>query len=111
MQDCIFCRIAAHEITARVVYEDDEVIAFDDNSPQAPVHTLVVPKHHYDSIIDDVPGETLAAMARAVRVVAERKGLKDGFRVITNTGEAAGQTVGHLHFHVLGGKDLAAKLI
>ena len=104
--DCIFCKIAAHEIPSTVVYEDDTVIAFDDLNPQAPVHTLVIPKEHYDSIIDDVPAETLAAMTHAIKEVARIKGLSDGFRVIANTGEHAGQTVRHFHMHVLGGRDL-----
>lgn len=111
MSDCIFCKIANHEIPSTVVYEDDAVIAFDDLSPQAPVHTLVVPKAHYENIIDGVPAETLAAMANAVAEVARAKGLDQGFRVITNTGAAAGQTVMHLHWHVLGGRDLGEGLV
>lgn len=111
MSDCIFCKIANHEIPSTVVYEDDAVIAFDDLNPQAPVHTLVVPKAHYENIIDGVPAETLAAMANAVAEVARAKGLDEGFRVITNTGAAAGQTVMHLHWHVLGGRDLGEGLV
>lgn len=111
MSDCIFCKIANHEIPSTVVYEDDAVIAFDDLNPQAPVHTLVVPKAHYENIIDGVPAETLAAMANAVSEVARAKGLDEGFRVITNTGAAAGQTVMHLHWHVLGGRDLGEGLV
>ena len=111
MSDCIFCKIANHEIPSTVVYEDDAVIAFDDLNPQAPVHTLVVPKAHYENIIDGVPAETLAAMANAVAEVARAKGLDQGFRVITNTGAAAGQTVMHLHWHVLGGRDLGESLV
>ncbi len=111
MSDCIFCKIANHEIPSTVVYEDDAVIAFDDLNPQAPVHTLVVPKAHYENIIDGVPAETLAAMANAVAEVARAKGLDQGFRVITNTGAAAGQTVMHLHWHVLGGRDLGEGLV
>ena len=111
MSDCIFCKIANHEIPSTVVYEDDAVIAFDDLNPQAPVHTLVVPKAHYENIIDGVPAETLAAMANAVAEVARAKGLDQGFRVITNTGAAAGQTVMHLHWHVLGGRDLGEDLV
>ncbi len=111
MSDCIFCKIANHEIPSTVVYEDDAVIAFDDLNPQAPVHTLVVPKAHYENIIDGVPAETLAAMANAVAEVARAKGLDQGFRVITNTGVAAGQTVMHLHWHVLGGRDLGEGLV
>lgn len=111
MSDCIFCKIANHEIPSTVVYEDDDVIAFDDLNPQAPVHTLVVPKRHFENIVDGVPGDVLAAMAHAVGEVARAKGLTDGFRVITNTGAAAGQTVMHLHWHVLGGRDLGEGLV
>ena len=88
-----------------------EVIAFDDLNPQAPVHTLVIPKEHYANICDGVPGETLAAMAHAVDEVVRAKGLTGGFRVITNTGADAGQTVMHFHMHVLGGCDLGENLI
>ena len=82
MDDCIFCKIAAHQIPSTVVYEDDKVIAFDDLAPQAPVHTLVIPKDHYANIIDGVPADVLAAMVNAVSEVARVKGLDDGFRVI-----------------------------
>lgn len=111
MSDCIFCKIAAHEIPSTVVYEDDLVIAFDDLNPQAPVHTLVVPKAHYENIIDGVPADTLAAMVNAIAEVARIKGLDEGFRVITNKGEHAGQTVMHVHLHVLGGTSLGEGLI
>ena len=111
MSDCIFCKIASHEIPSTVVYEDDTVIAFDDLSPQAPVHTLVIPKEHYENIVDGVPADVLAAMVHAVGEVAKAKGLDDGFRVITNKGAHAGQTVMHFHMHVLGGKDLGEGLV
>lgn len=111
MDDCIFCKIAAHEIGSNIVFENDEVIAFDDMNPQAPVHTLVIPKKHYANICDGVPAETLAAMAQGVSEVARAKGLDGGFRVITNTGKDAGQTVPHFHMHVLGGKDLGEGLV
>lgn len=111
MSDCIFCKIAQHEISSTVLYEDDLVIAFDDLNPQAPVHTLVIPKEHYENAIDGVPAETLAAMMNAVAEVARIKGLDDGFRLISNKGEAAGQTVMHFHVHVLGGKPLGEGLI
>ena len=90
-------KIAAHEIPSTIVYEDDLVIAFDDLNPQAPAHTLVISKEHYDNIIDGIPAETLAAMMHAVAEVARIKGLDEGFRVISNKGEAAGQTVMHVH--------------
>ena len=111
MDDCIFCKIAAHEIPSTVVYEDELVIAFDDLSPQAPVHTLVIPKEHYQDITDGVPAETLAAMVHAIGEVAKAKGLGTGFRVISNKGADAGQTVMHFHMHVLGGEPLGENLI
>ena len=111
MSDCIFCKLANHEIPTNIVFEDDLVAAFEDANPQAPVHVLVVPKAHYENIIDNVPAETLGAMANAVKKVARIKGLDEGFRVITNKGEAAGQTVMHLHWHVLGGKTLGEGLV
>ena len=111
MCDCIFCKIANHEIPSTVVYEDDQVIAFDDLNPQAPVHTLVIPKKHYSDIADNVPAETMGAMAHAIQEVAKAKGLEDGFRVISNKGVNAGQTVMHFHMHVLGGKNLGENLI
>ena len=111
MCDCIFCKIASHEIPSTTVYEDDQVIAFDDLNPQAPVHTLVIPKKHYADITDGVPAVTLAAMTSAIAKVADAKGLGDGFRVISNKGADAGQTVMHFHMHVLGGKALGEGLI
>ena len=111
MSDCIFCKIAAHEIPSTVVYEDELVIAFDDLSPQAPVHTLVIPKEHYQDITDGVPAETLAAMVHAIGEVAKAKGLGAGFRVISNKGADAGQMVMHFHIHVLGGEPLGENLI
>ena len=110
-ESCIFCKIAAGEIPTKKVYEDDYVIAFDDLEPLMPVHTLIIPKDHYANIGDGVPGETLAAMAHAVDEVVRAKGLTSGFRVITNTGADAGQTVMHFHMHVLGGRDLGENLI
>ena len=111
-EDCIFCKIANGDLGTELVYEDDLVAAFKDMNPQAPVHVLVVPKKHYENIIDDVPGEVLKAMADAVKAVAEKEGIvESGFRVIMNTGDAAGQTVHHLHMHVLGGRDLGEGLV
>ena len=112
MSDCIFCKIANGEIPSEFLYEDDSVVAFNDLNPQAPVHVLVVPKAHHDNFVDDVPAETLASMECAVRAVAEKTGVAEtGFRCIMNTGAAAGQTVMHLHMHVLGGKSLGEGLI
>ena len=111
MEDCIFCKIANHVIESDYVYEDDLVVAFRDMNPQAPTHVLVVPKAHYANIVDGVPGETLAAMAHAVDEVAHAEGIRNrGFRVIANTGDDAGQTVHHLHFHILGGERLSDQM-
>ncbi len=107
MSDCIFCKIANHEIESNYVYEDELVSAFYDMNPLAPTHVLVVPKAHYAHIADGVPAEVVAAMTHAVEEVAKREGIAEsGFRVVTNAGADAGQAVGHLHFHVLGGKRL-----
>ena len=110
--DCIFCKIANHVIESDYVFEDDIVTAFRDMSPQAPTHVLVVPKQHYDNLVDDVPAETLAALVNAVGEVAKAEGIdQTGFRVIANTGDDAGQTVHHLHLHVLGGRSLGEGLV
>ena len=112
MSDCIFCKIANGEIPSEFLYEEDNVVAYNDLNPQAPVHVLVVPKAHHDNFVDDVPAETLLSMERAVRAVAERTGVAEsGFRCIMNTGAAAGQTVMHLHMHVLGGRGLGEGLL
>ena len=112
MSDCIFCKIAKGEIPSDFVYEDDNVVAFKDLSPQAPVHVLVVPKKHYANIIDGVPAATLESMTKAARAIAQANGLdQSGFRCIMNTGADAGQTVMHLHMHVLGGAKLGEGLL
>jgi len=109
---CIFCKIANHVIESDYVYEDDLVVAFRDMNPVAPTHVLVVPKEHYDNLVDDVPAATLAAMAHAVDEVARKEGVRErGFRTIANTGDDAGQTVRHLHWHVIGGVKLGEGLI
>ena len=102
--DCIFCQIAKGEIPAQVVYEDDQVIAFDDLEPLMPVHTLIIPKEHYSDVDDDVPEDVLGHLFSCVQKVADIKGIhQDGFRCLINTGENASQSVRHLHIHVLGG--------
>ena len=101
--DCIFCKIGSHEIPTNVVYEDDDVIAFDDMEPLMPVHTLVIPKDHYRDLSDDVPPETLGTLFSKVAHVASLKGLANGYRLMVNTGEDASQSVKHLHVHILGG--------
>lgn len=108
MNDCIFCRIAAGEIPANVVASDDECVAFHDLNPQAPLHLLVIPRRHLSSLA--AAGAADAALLGHLLVVArglaERLGLDDGFRVVINSGEAAGQSVFHLHVHLLGGRRL-----
>ncbi len=112
MDDCIFCKIAAGEIPSTVVYENDRAIAIEDLNPQAPVHVLVMPKTHHANILDGVEADELAALVEAIGEVAKAKGLEErGFRVIANTGADAGQTVDHLHVHVLGGRELGEGLL
>jgi histidine triad (HIT) family protein len=109
MADCLFCRIAAGEIPADVVAETDRALAFRDINPQAPTHVLVIPRDHHDNAADlaRADGDLLADVLRLAADVAGQEGLEEaGYRLVTNTGEAAGQTVGHLHVHVLGGRPL-----
>ncbi len=107
MSDCLFCRIIAGEIPSAKVYEDQQVFAFKDIDPQAPVHFLVIPKAHIQSCGHITP-ENSSAVARCFEVisqVAREQGL-ESFRVVSNCGEQAGQSVPHLHFHVLSGRDM-----
>lgn len=108
MSDCLFCKIIAGDIPSNKVYEDDSVLAFHDIAPQAPVHILVIPKLHIPSA-GAVTAENSAVISHIFEVIAQiakEQKLTDGFRVVSNCGEHAGQTVGHLHFHILGGKQL-----
>lgn len=112
MDDCIFCLIARGDIESRKVYEDDLVLAFDDITPQAPVHTLIIPKAHYANLGDGVPADVVCALMDAVVKVAEIKGVAEsGYRVIVNNGPDAAQTVQHLHVHVLGGGRMAHGMV
>ena len=110
MADCIFCKIAAGEVPAQKVYEDDSVIAFKDLSPQAPVHVLIVPKKHIRSAADFAAEDKELAAHIFVDVVpklAADLGVTDaGFRLVLNTGDEGGQTVPHLHVHLLGGRKM-----
>ncbi len=109
MQDCLFCKISAGEIPAKKVYEDDKVLAFYDIDPQAPVHFLVIPKEHIASPADITP-ENSAYVSHAFEVIAQlaqELGLENGYRVVANCGKDGGQSVGHLHFHVLAKRSLA----
>jgi histidine triad (HIT) family protein len=106
---CIFCRIAAGEIPANKVLETDAVVAFHDLNPQAPVHVVVIPKEHLDSLgaAEESHAATLSAVMLACRDAAKDTGVDaGGYRVVLNTGANGGQTVGHLHAHVLGGRSL-----
>ncbi|MCL2882961.1 MAG: histidine triad nucleotide-binding protein [Coriobacteriia bacterium] len=111
MSDCIFCQIAKGEVPARVVYEDDEVVAFEDINPQVPVHVLVIPRQHYNDIGDDVPEALLGHLLAVAARVAQEKGVAEtGYRLLTNIGEDGRQTVGHLHMHVLGGAKMPIRM-
>jgi histidine triad (HIT) family protein len=107
MDECIFCNIVNKEIPAKVVYEDDKIIAFDDINPQAPVHVLLIPKEHYTSLndISEENKDLLGHILFKARQVAQKKGVKEsGYRIVLNTARDSGQDVFHIHFHVLGGR-------
>ena len=104
MDDCLFCKIVSGEIPSSKVYEDDVCYAFDDIEPEAPVHTLIVPKTHYDNLAAGVPAEVIGHMMSVVPEVARLKGVgESGYRTVVNTGPDSAATVNHLHIHVLGG--------
>lgn len=107
-EDCLFCKIAAGEIPATVVYEDDAVLAFKDIAPQAPVHVVIIPKEHYDSILSVPAGDDIISHIHTVanRIVLKLGIADEGFRLVNNCGEAGGQTVPHLHYHLLGGRNM-----
>jgi len=108
MTDCIFCKIANKQIPSKIVYEDKEILAFEDINPQAPVHIIVIPKEHYANLHDAPNLEGMGDMFSAIKKIAEEKGLdKSGFRVVLNSGKDAGQLVPHLHFHILAGRPLS----
>ena len=108
--DCLFCRIVAGEIPSDQVFSDDQVIAFRDIAPKAPVHVLVIPRRHLDSLADltEADAQLTAALIAAANEAARRERVADsGYRIVTNIGDDAGQSVGHLHLHVLGGRRMA----
>ena len=112
MSDCLFCKIIAGDIPSDKVYEDDAVYAFRDINPQAPTHILVIPKAHISGC-NDVTAENSALVAHIFQVIpaiARAEGLTGGYRVVSNCGDDAGQTVHHLHFHILGGRKLALEM-
>ncbi len=105
--DCIFCKIASGEIPSTKVYEDDTVVAFNDLEPQAPVHILIIPKEHITSAADITKENSgvVAHIFEVAAIIAKEKGLADGFRIVNNCGESAGQSVKHLHFHLMAGRE------
>lgn len=106
MESCPFCAIVQKQLSAEIVYEDEDVVAFRDIRPQAPVHVLIVPKEHVGSA-DDVQDPVLwSRLMSAVKVTAARLGVSGGYRLVVNCGESAGQTVPHLHIHLLAGRGL-----
>lgn len=107
--DCLFCKIAAGEISSKKLYEDDKILAFYDVSPQAPVHFLVIPKEHIPSTdhISPANSAVIALIYERIALLAGELGLTGGYRIVNNCGEDGGQSVPHLHFHVLGGRSLA----
>ena len=112
MENCLFCKIIAGIIPSTKVYEDELVFAFRDIAPQAPTHILVIPKAHIDSC-NGITAENSAVVAHIFEVIpqiAKAENLENGYRVVSNCGDDAGQTVHHLHFHILGGKKLALEM-
>ena len=110
--DCLFCKIIGGSIPSTKVYEDETVYAFRDIAPQAPTHILVIPKVHLSGV-NDVTSENSAVVAHIFEVIpqiAKAEGLANGYRVVSNCGDDAGQTVHHLHFHILGGRKLALEM-
>lgn len=114
MEDCIFCKIIRKEIPSEIVYEDDEIIAFKDINPAAPIHILVIPKKHIPSLakLEKEDELLVGKIYTVINKVAEAQGVKEkGFRVVVNCGEDGGQVVGHLHFHLLAGTKLGEKIV
>ena len=112
--ECLFCKIIEGEIPSKKVYEDDHVYAFYDINPVAPVHVIVIPKAHIESVnaIDETNSQYVKYVFESIPKVVSQLGIKDdGYRVITNIGENGGQTIKHLHFHIIGGTKLKEKLV
>lgn len=107
MENCIFCKIVRSEIPAKIIYEDDDVIAFNDINPAAPVHFLIIPRIHITSLLDceKTHQALLGRMLLLAPEIAKEQGCTDGFRTIINTGRVGGQEVFHLHIHIIGGKN------
>lgn len=113
-ENCIFCKIIKGEIPSSKVYEDEEILAFNDINPAAPIHVLVIPKKHIASLAEMKDGEEkiIGKIYKVINQIAEKQGFKEqGYRVIVNCGKDGGQEVGHLHFHLLAGKQLGEKIV
>lgn len=112
MADCLFCKIIAGEIPSQKVYEDELVYAFKDINPMAPVHILVIPKKHVSTLLDinENNSAVIAHIYEVIAKIAKEQKLEPGFRVVSNCNEHGGQTVFHLHFHILGGKQLSTQM-
>ena len=112
MDDCIFCRIVKGEIPSYMVFESDSVLAFRDINPVAPVHIIVIPKSHIESVADVDTGNSavLSDIFEAIAEIGKEQGLINGYRIISNVGPDSNQTINHLHFHLIGGKKLSLTL-
>ena len=114
MEDCIFCKIINKEIPSEKVYEDEKVLAFKDINPAAPIHILVIPKKHIETLLDvsEEDSDLISYIYQVINKIAKQEGFAEkGFRVIANCGEDSGQEVKHIHFHVLAGKKLGDKIV
>ena len=112
MENCLFCKIIDGSIPSKKAYEDEKILAFYDINPQAPVHILVIPKEHIGSAdeIDEKNSATISYIFEKIPVIAKNAGITNGYRIISNCGDDACQSVHHLHFHILGGAQLADKM-
>lgn len=111
MLDCIFCKIVAREIPADIVFEDDHILAFNDVAPQAPIHILIIPKAHIESVnaLDDAQRDLMGRLALTAQALAREHGIAEtGYRLVVNCNAQGGQTVYHLHMHLMGGRQLGA---
>jgi len=108
MNDCLFCRILRNEIPAKKIYEDEHTFAFEDINPQAPTHVLIIPKRHVRGLKEATPedAELIGRCHLAAAHIARQRGIEDGYRTVLNVGPQAGQSVFHLHVHLLGGRSL-----
>jgi len=112
MSDCIFCKIANKEINSEIVYENDNVIAFNDLNPRAKIHFLIIPKKHYDTILDIKDEQTIKDIFKAIKEISEKYNIDEkGFRLINNCKEDGGQEVMHMHIHLLAGEKLKTTII